>query len=725
MNHLRVCSLLLSLVIVCSSVRGQSATNQQLTVEAIYREFDSQEQLPDELVWLPQTDRYSYVSTAQPGTCELYSVEAESGEKEVVITSAALDSMAHPEEGPSITTYQWLPHEDGLVFTGSDEVWLYSLNTRELRRLTHTPAEEEVVRISPDGRFVSYGRDNNLFVYDLSSKREIQLTTDGALNLLNGKLDWVYQEELIGRGIFQGYWWAPDSRHISYLQFDESPVPEYPLVDWIPYHPDLEMMRYPKAGDPNPVVRLGVVPVQQNPHTTWIDIGREKEYYIPRVYWLPGGEQLAFMRVDRLQQHLNFFLANIATGESELLLEESDPYWINIEDQVYFFRDADRFVWGSERDGYRHLYLYGNEGELIDQLTRGNWIVEDLEKVDEARKYIYFTATKQSVTERHLYRMKTDGSQLTRLTNAVGSNSADFSRSGSYFINSYSDLLQPEQLILEDHHGDRVRYIEQNPQPIEKYNLQEPEIFTFRDENGVTFYASLLKPPNFNPDKKYPVLIYVYGGPHVQVVRRSYGESRALWHHMMAQQGYLVFSMDNRGSFARGHRWEQVIYQHMGETELSDQLRGVRYLKSLPYVDPNRIGIWGWSYGGYMTLYALTHSEEFRAGVSVAPVTDWRNYDTIYTERYMGLPQENTEGYSQSSPVTAAENLSGYLLLVHGTGDDNVHFQNAVQMVDALIDAGKPFDLMIYPQQKHGIQSVEDRIHLYQKITDFFDTHLK
>ncbi len=465
--------------------------------------------------------------------------------------------------------------------------------------------------------------------------------------------------------------------------------------------------------------------VEKNPDTVWMDTGKGKGIYLPRVYWVPNGKQVAFIRLDRLQQNLDVLIGNIRNGSTAVILRESDPYWINIEDHVHFFQDSQRFLWGSGRDGYRHLYLYDLKGALINRVTGGQWIVESLDKVDEDSETIYFTSTKEAVTERHVYRVSTDGSGLNRLTDSPGTHSAGFARSGEYFIDSHTDVLVPEQVILRNADGEILRYITEDMQPyLEKYSLKEPEFFTFQGSAGLTYHASLLKPPHFDPEEKYPVLIYVYGGPHAQVVKRSFGRKRELWHQMMANKGFIVFRMDNRGSHGRGHAWEQVVYGRLGKTELTDQLEGVSYLKSLPYVDSNRIGIWGWSYGGYMTLYALTHSDVFKAGASVAPVTDWRDYDTIYTERYMGLPQENAEGYRESSPVHRANQLSGNLLLVHGTGDDNVHFQNSVQMVDALIDAGIQFDFMIYPQQQHSISPTTDRIHLFRLLTRYFERHL-
>jgi len=724
MNVQRLITLCVTLVCCVTPIFSQDQA-PQLTVDAIYRDFSATESLPDRLTWLPNSDRYSYVSDRGNGAATLYVVEAKTGARESVVSLGGIERLNGDAALPSLRTYQWLPNETGLILTGSGEVWHYSLGEARLTRLTRTSGETELVRISPDSRYISYVRSNNLYVQNLLSGKTTQLTFDGNDLLLNGKLDYVYQEELGERGDFLGYKWSPDSRHISYYQFDDSPVPEYPIVDWIPTHPEFEMMRYPKAGDSNPLVKIGVVSVSENPETIWMNIGDEPDIYLPRMYWVPNGNQLAIMRLDRAQHHLDFLFADITSGESNIIITEEDPYWINIEDHVYFFENSGQFLWGSDRSGFRHLYLYNNSGELMNQVTEGEWIVENLEHVDESSGIIYFTATEKDVTERHLYKVNLDGSQLRRLTEESGTHTADFSTSGLYYIHSYDSVLRPEQMFLENSQGDQIRVIAENPQPfLEQYNLSDQEFFVFQGSNDTTYNGWLFRPPNFDSDEQYPVIVYVYGGPHSQVVDRSFGGTTSLWHQMMAQKGYLVFSMDNRGSAGRGHQWEQAIDLNFGAVEFRDQMIGVNHLKSLSYVDTTRIGIWGWSYGGYMTLYSMTHSDVFSAGVSVAPVTDWRNYDTIYTERYMGLPEDNPDGYERSSVVNTADDLSGKLLLVHGTGDVNVHMQNSIQMVDELIDAGINFDFMVYPQGQHSISTQRDRIHLFQKITDHFDRYL-
>lgn len=712
-------------VLVIPLVLGAQEGKRMITLNDVtsYHFFSK---LPRGVQWLPNGQEFSYLKmNKETRSTEFRLYNAKKKREKVLLTSSDLTYIGG--EGDTITVgmwrYQWLPEENGLIFIDKGDVWYYSLSKKHLKRLTDTEETEEMVDVSPDGKYVSYVRENNLYVMTISGGREIQLTSDGSDVILNGKLDWVYQEELVGRGNYRGYFWSPNSDRIAYLRFDQSPVPEYPLVDWAPYHPEVEMMHYPKAGDPNAVVKLGVVSIE-HPETVWMDTGENTDVYFPRVFWTPSGKQVAFMRLDRHQQKLDFLFADPATGKTHLVLHEEDPYWINIEDFVYFFKNKEWFLWGSERSGYNHLYLYDYRGNLIRQLTSGNWQVTQLAGEDEKDGWIYFTATKKSILERQLYRVKINGQGLKQISEEEGSHSVRMAPGGNFYLDYYGSATIPMEVSLHRNNGKRLTYLLEDKKGLHEYDITEPEYFTFTGDNGIEYYATMIKPLNFDPKKKYPVLIYVYGGPHAQVVRKGFS-GHTLWHQMLAEQGYLIFSMDNRGAYGRGHGWETPIYKQMGKLELEDQLRGVAYLKSLPYVDEDRIGIWGWSYGGYMTLYALTHSDVFRTGISVAPVTHWRFYDTIYTERYMGLPRENEAGYRDSAPLNMADSLSGQLLLIHGTGDDNVHMQNSIQMVDKLVDAGKQFQVMFYPKQRHGISGNADRQHLYRLMKDFLDTHLK
>jgi dipeptidyl-peptidase-4 len=497
-----------------------------------------------------------------------------------------------------------------------------------------------------------------------------------------------------------------------------------------------EYTRYPQAGEANPIVRVGVVSVNGG-ETKWMDTGANTDVYLARVNWLPDSRSVAIQRLNREQNQLDLLFCDAATGSSKTILTDTDKYWINISDDLYFFSDHKRFLWSSERTGYRHFYLYENSGKQIAQLTGGEWGISDLggfgpgsanhPAVDEARGYIYFLTNKDNVRESQLYRVSLNDKSLTRITKDAGTHSVKIAPDALTFIDSYSNSATPPRQDLYRIDGTRVAVINEDKVPeLAEYRLSPMEFVEVTADDGTKLNASIIKPPDFDPSKKYPVLINVYGGPHVQIVRNSWGGAGYLWHEILAEKGYILFSLDNRGSWGRGHAFETPIYHQLGKIELQDQLAGVKYLKSLGYVDPARIGITGGSYGGYMTLEALFNAADvFKAGVSDAPVTDWKLYDTIYTERYMGRPQDNPDGYKNSSPVNQAANIKGKLMLVHGTGDDNVHFANSVELLNALIDGFHyPDQVMVFPGRGHGISDRAARVLSIQRTLEFILANL-
>ncbi len=711
--------LFVLLLLLKMAVFAEETSFKKLTVEDIYLNLNLYKKLPRGLKWLPKGKQLSYLKIdPETGEQQLWIMDAKSRQARNVLTDKQMRWIGGNDTiQVSLMGYMWFPEEDGLLLREAGDLFYYNFDRDNVVRLTVSSQEEENVSISPHGRKVAFVRNNDIYVVDVATRQEKRLTFDGNDLVLNGKKDWVYQEELGSRGDFKGYWWSPDGRYIAYYQMDDRPVPEYPIVDFSLLHPAVTMERYPKAGDPNPIVKVGVVDVQ-TANTLWLDLGEETDVYFPRVYWVPGTNQIAVMRLDRHQQQLDFLFCDPQTGKSHLVLSEHDSCWINVDDFVYFFKKKNWFLWGSERSGYRHLYLYDFQGNLIKQLTEGEWTVTSLEGVDERKGYAYFVGTRDGLLERHLYRVGLDSRKIKRLTRAEGVHSVRVAPGGRYFIDYFSAPLTPTRVSLYCTDGKLLKILEKNEHPeLAAYHLSAPEFLEIPGENGLIYHAMMIKPPHFDPTKKYPVLVYVYGGPHSQLVIKRFTN---LWHQLMAQKGYIVFTLDNRGTANRGSAWERAIYRRLGQIELQDQLVGVKYLKSLPYVDASRIGIWGWSYGGYMTLYALTRSREFKAGAAVAPVTDWHYYDTIYTERYMALPAENEDGYYRGSPIHFADSLHGALLIAHGTGDDNVHFQNTEQFIDRLVEAGKMYRLVIYPGQGHSIRSTEDRIHLFRTITRFF-----
>jgi len=607
---------------------------------------------------------------------------------------------------------------NSLLFVRDDNLVLFDLRTQSSKQLLLTNAPVKDPKFSPDDRWVSFLRDHNLWVISLSSNKETQVTRGGNEDFLEGELDWVYPEEL---DLHTAYWWSPDSARIAFLEMDERPVTKYPLVNYLSYTGEIETKRYPTAGGANPIVRVGVASVGGG-KPRWINTGSDTDVYLARVTWLPDAKRLAIERLNRAQNRLDLMLASAESGDAQVILTETDKYWVNVSDDLYFFADSHRFLWSSERTGFRHFYLYDIGGNLIEQLSHGDWEVTGLEGVDEDRGIIYFTSTEKSPMESHLYRLSIADKKITRLTQEAGTHTINLSPDAGAYADTYSNSMTPPRQDLYRSDGSRVATINENRvAELAEYHLSPVEFFTVPADDGTPLDAMIIKPPDFDPAHEYPVIVWVYGGPHAQMARNVWDGPRFLWHQMMAQKGFLIFTLDNRGSAGRGHAFETPIYHHFGKVELADQLAGVSYLKSLPYVDASRIGIWGGSFGGFMTLTALFNAGDvYKAGFASAPVTDWRQYDTIYTERYMGKPQNNPEGYEQSSPVTRAAQLKGKLLIAHGTGDDNVHFANSMELANKLIQADKYAELAVYPGRGHSISDPAARIQFFHRVTRFF-----
>ncbi|RSK42659.1 S9 family peptidase [Hymenobacter perfusus] len=575
---------------------------------------------------------------------------------------------------------------------------------------------------SPDGKRVAFVRDNNLYVTDLATMRETAVTTDGAINkIINGGTDWVYEEEF---SFAQGFQWSPDSRYVAYYTFDESQVPEYNMQEWGPLYPKDYRYKYPKAGEKNSVVSISAYDVAAG-KTAKMDVGTETDQYLPRILWTQTADLLSIQRLNRLQNKLEILHANAKTGQSRVVLTDTDKAYVDITDDVRYLAGGKEFLFSSEKDGYRHLYLYDMKGKQVRQVTKGNWEITEINGFDEKKGLVYFTSTEGSALERHLYRIDLKGKGKTRLSEAGrGTDAVNLSPDTRYYLNYHSEAGVPAVVSLRSgQDGKLVKVLEDNAKLREKlgqYNLATPEFFTFKTSEGVELNGQMLKPVGFDATKKHPVLMHVYGGPGSQTNADSWGGTNYLWHQMLAENGYLVVIVDGRGTGARGAAFKKVTYANLGKLETIDQGEGAKYLATLPYVDKSRIGIWGWSFGGYMTTLALTKNADlFKMGIAVAPVTNWRYYDTVYTERFLKTPQENPQGYDDNSPVQHADKLKGKLLLVHGTGDDNVHFQNSVSFVDAMIKANKDYQTLYYPNRNHGIYGGNTRLHLYRQMTDF------
>ncbi len=732
-----VAGLLLSLLLC---VRGDVLAQQksaagpkpgELTVERIYSQPSLSGRLTRGIAWMPDNKHISYFETKGSGRDakpELWTMDAATGERALLVSAEKLEGAlpAAPTKNSQATgagrrapaQYQWAPGGDALLLEGPQALAWFDLKSQVARVLVNGKEELSDVKISPDGKYVSFVREHNVWLVSTADGKEKALTTGGTEEVRKGELDWVYPEEL---ELFTGYWWAPDSSAIAYLEMDERKVTQFSLLDFASYTGEAELQRYPVPGGTNPVVRVFVAPLGRSKERA-MDLGAEADMYIPRVNWLPDSKRLAIQRLNRTQTTLDVLLSDAATGKTSTILTENDPYWINVNDDLYFLKDGQRFLWASERSGYRHIYLYDFSGKEPLQLTKGEWEVSQVERVDEAKGVVYFTAKEKSPLEQHLYRVGLDGGGFTRITKEDGTHRVNFAPNAAMYLDTYSNAGTPPRQDIYRADGTKLATVNENKvAELAQYHLSPMEFFTIKAQDGMTLKCWMIKPPNFDPVKKYPVIVYTYGGPHAQVVENAWMGNRFLWHEMMAQKGYIIFSLDNRGSGGRGHVFEEPVHYHFGAQELSDQRDGAEWLKSQPYVDGERIGIHGWSYGGHMTLHAMFEAADiFEVGFAGGPVTDWHFYDTIYTERYMGLLPQHEESYQESSPIKNAEKLKGKLLIAHGTGDDNVHFSNTLALIDELIKAGKYVEVMPFPGRGHGVSDLPAQRLLWNRVTKFF-----
>jgi dipeptidyl-peptidase-4 len=665
----------------------------------------------------------------------LMRVDARTGDAAPFIDAAKMQSALSALPGMSaddarrlsnLSNYNLNAAESELLLNHAKDLFVYDLATNKAVRLTNGPEEEENEHFSPDGRMVSFVRANNLYVVDVATQKERQLTTDGSQKIINGRLDWVYQEELYGRGNFDGSWWSPDSTKIAFLRLDETPVPGFVVVDHIPPGQVIEDTPYPKAGDPNPIVKLGIVDAAGG-DTRWVDASEKykpEDLLIVRVNWTPDSSRVAYEAQNREQTMLDLNLANARDGKSNTILKESSKTWVEVIDPPFWLKDGS-FVWQSERSGWRHLYHYGADGHLIKQITDGKWEVRSLEGIDERAGLAYFMATEHSHIAPQVYRVKLDGTGFKRLTETEGTHRAVFNPTFTMFVDSWSDINTPTQTRLFDADGKLVRTIDENKRDaINQYKLGKVELLKVPTRDGFEMEAMMIRPPDFDPAKKYPVMEFTYSGPHAPQVKNAWGGTTQMWYQMLAEKGYVIWVCDNRSASGKGAEASWQVYKNFGELELRDLEDGLTWLKSQPYIDGTRVGLWGWSFGGFMTSYALTHSKSYKLGIAGGTVADWHDYDSIYTERYMLTPQDNPQGYERTAPLRAAKDLSGKLLLIHGAMDDNVHLQNTMQFVYELQKAGKQFQLMLYPKSRHGVSDPALVRQMREMMTNFIVTNL-
>jgi dipeptidyl-peptidase-4 len=668
---------------------------------------------PVSVNWIDGGTRFSF-TTVNPTTRqgEIRRYDPATLRDEVVFQAS---DLTMPGTGQlAYQSFQWAQDSRNLVFqvdfrpiyrnSGVADFYVYSLADRGVKLAAD---DARTAELSPNGAFLGYERGGDMYAYDMAAGRERRLTTTGSDTIFNGVFDWVYEEEF---GVPQAWKWSPDSRKIAFWETDERGVPIFQITNYEGQHPEWTEVAYPKVGDENPTVRIGVADVTTGA-TTWLDTGEQGEFYIPRIYWTSEPNTLAVVTLNRAQNHLKLFLFDVDTGARRMVLEERSDAWIDVFDffagilDYFSFPEGVReFFWVSDRDGQSHVYRYDYTGRLINQVTTGPWSVTRVEGIDPTTQTVFYTSTEASPLERQLYAVRFDGSGKRRLTQTKGTHGINMSPNGKFYLDTWSSLQQPKQVELWSTDGNKLATLETNAatsQWLQTHAYSTPELFRFTTTDGVQLDGSMIKPVDFDPSRRYPVLISIYGGPGSQQVYDQFENDG--WYQYLAQQGYIVVGLNNRGSGNYGRDFMEVVYKKLGEWESHDFAEAARYLASLPYVDGERIGIQGTSYGGYMAVYSLLrHPDVFRMGIANSPITDWRLYDTIYTERYMGLLAENEAGYEASSAMPMADRLAGHLLLVHSAMDENVHAQHTFQLLTALTQAGKDAEFRFYPPGEHG-----------------------
>jgi dipeptidyl-peptidase 4 len=714
-----VCSF--AVVFSAALLFSASTSKKPITIEDVVAQSPPRPLTP---IWAPDGTAFAYVEDSK---VHLYDIEAR--KSRVWFETAPLEKAAKKFAEPSAfgwqnrrvssDSYQWFPNSKDLLASVNGDIFVVHPNGK-YDQITATDIDEEDPKLSPDGSDVLYRTSSNLYVINLATKNSRRLTSDGTPTLLNGELDWVYPEEL---DLGTATWWSPDSKQIAYMQFDVGREFIYPQADLLGRRAVSEPQRYPQAGTPNAQVKIGVVPAQGG-DTRWMNVGETSNTLLARVAWLSDSSTLAIERLTRVQDQLDLLFCNPSSGAAHTVIHEQSNTWINMADNLYFLKSRPEFLWTSQRSGFRHIYRYSHNGELLGQLTKGDWEVLTVAAINEQKQRVYYTSNQASPLESRLYSVAFNGADAKPETNDAGTHIIDANQNGTYYLDSFSSLQRPRETVLRNTSGEQVAVLRPaNMKPLEEYDVLPVEIVQVKAPDGTILYARLIKPAGFQPGFKYPAVIDVYGGPGVQAVHDMwYGLD---FDQVLAHRGYVIWQLDNRGSSGRGHAFEDPIYRELGKQEVVDQRLGVEHLIGMGFVDPNRIGITGWSYGGYMTIRSLLLAPDvFKVGVAGAPVTDWHNYDTIYTERYMGLPEENKKRYDASSNVKDAGRLQGRLLIIHNLEDDNVLFQNTMQMVNALERANKQYFLQLYPFKSHGVGGPL-RKPMYEAMAQFFDDHLK
>ncbi len=724
--HLRTILLTLTLLIACNTTIV--AQHQQITLEDIWATGRFTAKRVQHMISLADGIHYAILANDS-----VHKYRYTTGER---VATLFHNGMLIPagKETPLKMDYFQLNHDETKVLIATETERIYRRSTRSYFYLLNLitgqltaisdKGKQRLADFSPDGSRVAFVQDNNLFIKDLLTLTETQVTFDGKdRHIINGTTDWVYEEEF---QITKGFEWSPDSRRIAFMRFDESGVKEFWIREYGELYPTHHKYKYPKAGEANSIVTVHIFDLESGV-TVKVDTGKDTEY-IPRLKWTANPLQLSVQRMNRHQNHLEILLADATSGTTTVLYEENNRYFVAVTDDLHFLSNGRHFILTSEKDGFRHIYLYDMKGVQVRQLTNGQWDVTEMYGIDKNNETVFFQAAKLNPLNREVYAVRIRDARITTIASTPGTNSAHFSSTFDFFMHIWHDAHTPPVFSVSNRQGKVLRVLQDNAElrtTANEFGFTRTEFFQFDAAEGVQLNGWMMKPIDFDPSKQYPVLMYVYGGPDFQTVLNAWGGLNMVWFQMLTQMGYIVVSVDNRGTGARGEEFRKMTYLELGKYETIDQVATARYLAGMPFVDSTRIGIFGWSYGGYVALLCLTKGDgAFSAGIAVAPVTSWRFYDNIYTERFMRTPAENPDGYDLNSPLTHAAQLQGRLLLVHGTGDDNVHVENTMKMVDALINANIQFDLMLYPNRDHGIRGTNVRLHLYHLMTQFIDENL-
>jgi len=704
-------------------------TKTPLSLSEIFSSNELSTTPVENIQWQPDSKAFSFTEKNQENGFQDIFKHTVAGNKKILLVKGS--ELVFNNKRIKMSSYKWTSDGKYLLIEGPVEsIWrhstqapfyLFNVKTKKITALANNDKHLRNVKLSPDGKYVGFVREHNIYIVNLSTGKEKAITKDGTSDILNGEFDWVYEEEF---GLADAWRWSPDSKKIAYWQLNQTRVKEFHLIDEMYRYNKVFNLKYPKVGEQNAIVKIAVANVETD-KTKWMNIGENDDIYIPRIYWTNTSAELAILRLNRRQNFLELLMANTENGKSNVIITDSDSDWVDVN-EISFLKTKNQIVWISEKSGFRHAYLYDYNGELINQITKGNWEISGVAGVDEAKRQIYFYAKKDSPIQQNIYVSDLTGSNLRRISKRNGWHSAIFSPNYKYYIDYYSNASTPTMTILNNSDGTEISLLNSGKiAAMNKHNMVYPDFIKFRTTDGTELNGYFIKPFNFNTKKKYPVLIYGYGGPGSQMVLDRWGGSRNLWHQYMTEHGYIIFCVDNRGTGGRGKAFKNLSYGDLSKWSVHDQIEGAKYLATLNYVDKSRIGFWGWSGGGYLTIAMLTRAADYiKTGVAVAPVTDFKLYDDIWTERYMGLENENIKGYDKANLIKTASGLKGKLLIVHGSGDDNVHYQNTLQFINKCIAINKQVDMFIYPNRAHSISGGNTRLNLFTKITDYFLNNL-